>query len=72
MSFTYPKNVLRVMYPQMSQLRQIVGYHFKRRHESELRKRAVKNWVKAFREADKASGFSIALRQVGGTGYRSV
>lgn len=66
----YPKNVLRVMYPQMSRLRQIIAYHFKRRHDSEMRKSAVINWVSEFRRVDKASGFSTALKQVGGTGYR--
>ena len=66
----YPKNVLRIMYPQLSRLRHIISYNFERRHDSDLRKSAVINWVAEFRRVDKASGFSKALKQVGGAGYR--
>ena len=66
----YPKNVLRIMYPQMSRLIQIIAYHFERRHEGGTRKTAVRNWISEFRRVDKASGFSKALKQVGGSGYR--
>ena len=72
MHFDYPENVIRIMRPQMSNLLYIVRHHFKRRSESDLRRSAVKNWVKSFRDADNSSGYSIALRQTGKPGYRSI
>lgn len=64
MSFAYPHNVVKIMRPQINRLKGIIGHHFALRHESEQRKRAVRNWIQELRRVDKNSGYSIAMQQI--------
>jgi hypothetical protein len=61
----YPETVVRVMRPQIVNLRAAVAHHFKHRHDGRGSV-AVRNWIQALRKTDRASGYSDALRQMQG------
>ena len=63
MSHQHPETVVRVMRPQIVNLRAVVAHHFKHRHDGRG-SIAVKNWIAELRRIDRASGYSEALRQI--------
>jgi hypothetical protein len=60
--------VARIIGPQIRNLRDVVGYHFKHRHTTHT-KVGVRNWIAELRRIDRASGYSCAVRQLENTAY---
>ena len=59
----YPEVVIRVMKPQIVNLRAVVSHHYRNRHDGRGSK-CVRAWVAELRRIDKASGYSEALKQI--------
>lgn len=60
----YPREVVRIMGRQMANLKQTVGYHFKRRHQLPHTPGHVRMWIEEYRRVDAGSGYSIALAMI--------
>lgn len=59
----FPREVIRVMAPQILSLRRVVRHHFERRHTTHSA-RGVRNWIAELRRIDRSSGYSNCVRQV--------
>jgi hypothetical protein len=59
----YPETIVRVMKPQIINLKVAIACHFKNRHDGRGNQ-AVRNWIAELRRIDKASGYSEALAQI--------
>lgn len=64
----FPREVMRVMAPQILNLRQVVKFHFQRRHTTHSSK-GVRNWIAELRRVDRGSGYSNCVRQVSDPAY---
>ena len=60
---TYPHEIERIMRPQMRQIRDVIRYHFARRHDGRG-SQCARNWIAEYRRVDKASGYSEAVNQI--------
>lgn len=54
------RNQVHIIGPTIRRLRQVVAHHYKHRHDGRGSK-AVRNWIRALRDADRASGYSAAV-----------
>lgn len=61
--YQYPENIVRVMKPQIVNLRAVVNHHYKHRHDGRGNQ-AVRNWIEALRKTDGSSGYSECLAQL--------
>lgn len=59
----YPETTIRVMSPQIANLKIAISHHFRNRRDGRGNQ-AVKNWIRELRRIDKASGYSQALEQI--------
>jgi len=66
--YQYPENIVRIMKPQIVNLRSAVAHHFKHRHDGRGNQ-AVRNWIAELRRVDRSSGYSEALSQLQGNRY---
>ena len=63
---TYPHEIERTMRPQMRQIRDVIRYHFARRHDGRG-SQCTRNWIAEYRRVDHASGYSEAVNQIKAT-----
>lgn len=61
--FVHPENVVRVMRPQITNLKIAISHHYKNRRDGRGNE-AVRNWIKELRRIDRGSGYSIAIQQI--------
>jgi hypothetical protein len=61
--YAYPENIVRMMHPQIVNLRAAIAHHFKHRHDGRGNQ-AVRNWIAYLRRVDKSGGYSEALAQI--------
>ena len=54
------RNQVHIIGPTIRRLRQVVAHHYKHRHDGRGSK-VVRNWIRALRDADRASGYSAAM-----------
>lgn len=54
------RNQVHIIGPTIRRLRQVVAHHYAHRHDGRGSK-AVRNWIRALRDADRASGYSAAI-----------
>lgn len=57
-------NALQILRPQAVRHQQIIRHHFKHRHDGRGSK-AVRNWIKAYRDFKRSCGYDQHLRNVG-------
>lgn len=58
----YPQEVIKVMQPQINNIRYAIKAHFKKRHQ--YGSQPTKNWIAEYRRVVKNSGYDIAIRLV--------
>ena len=58
----YPKEVIKIMQPQMADILYAIRAHYKKRHINGCKN--VTNWIKYYRKVDQASGYSIAIKRI--------
>lgn len=59
----FPREVMRIMAPQIQNLRLVIRHHFQRRHSTHSPK-GVRAWIAELRKVDQSSGYSKCVRQV--------
>ena len=62
--FEYPHNVVRIMRSEVEKYKNTIRVHFSKRHV--YGNGPAKNWIGAYRELVKNSGYDKALKQIGG------
>lgn len=67
----HPREVIRVMAPQIQNLRLVIRHHFSRRHMPTHSPQGVRAWIKELRRVDRGSGYSQCVRQVGDSKYHA-
>lgn len=60
----FPREVVRIMGREMSNMKHTIRTHFRARHESTAARQACRNWIAEFRRVDNGCGYSIALKMV--------
>jgi hypothetical protein len=63
MQSAFPREVVRIMAPQIINLRQTIKHHFTRRNSTHTRQ-GVRSWIAELRRVDKSSGYSDCVRQI--------